>query len=112
MFYVFTCTDKAGSGDIRAANRTAHLAYLESFGDMIFAAGPTLTDDGSAMTGSVLTASLHQSSLNARSRHSPGMPLSRITSPEPGIALRYIPFHNSACFTTDSMYAANRGAAS
>jgi uncharacterized protein YciI len=54
MFYVISCTDKAGSGDIRAANRTAHLAYLESFGDKVFAAGPTLTDDGSAMTGSVL----------------------------------------------------------
>ena len=54
MFYVFTCTDKAGSGDIRAANRSAHLAYLESFGDKVFAAGPTLNDDGSAMTGSVL----------------------------------------------------------
>jgi uncharacterized protein YciI len=54
MHYVITCTDKAGSGDIRAANRAAHLAYLESFGDKVFAAGPTLTEDGGAMTGSVL----------------------------------------------------------
>ena len=54
MHYVITCTDKAGSGDIRAANRSAHLAYLESFGDKVFAAGPTLSDDGSAMTGRVL----------------------------------------------------------
>jgi uncharacterized protein YciI len=54
MHFVITCTDKAGSGDIRAANRSAHLAYLESFGDKVFAAGPTLSDDGSAMTGSVL----------------------------------------------------------
>jgi len=54
MLYVISCTDKAGSGDIRAANRAAHLAYLESFGDKVFAAGPTLTDDASAMTGSVL----------------------------------------------------------
>ena len=54
MLYVISCTDKPGCGDIRAANRTAHLAYLESFGDKVFAAGPTLTEDGSAMTGSVL----------------------------------------------------------
>ncbi|EWY40523.1 hypothetical protein N825_35210 [Skermanella stibiiresistens SB22] len=54
MLYIIDCADKAGSGDIRASNRTAHLAYLESFGDKVFAAGPTLTDDGSAMTGSVL----------------------------------------------------------
>ena len=54
MHFVITCTDKAGSGDIRAANRSAHLAYLESFGDKVFAAGPTLSEDGSAMTGSVL----------------------------------------------------------
>ena len=54
MLYVIQCVDKPGSGDVRAANRNAHLAYLESFGAQVFAAGPTLTDDGSAMTGSLL----------------------------------------------------------
>ena len=66
MHYVITCTDKAGSGDIRAANRSAHLAYLESFGDKVFAAGPTLTDDASAMTGSLLIVEFDDSAAAER----------------------------------------------
>jgi uncharacterized protein YciI len=48
------CQDKAGHGEVRAANRNAHLAYLEGFADSIVIAGPLLTDDGSAMIGSLL----------------------------------------------------------
>jgi len=54
MLFIIQCTDKPDSGHVRAANRGDHLAYLESFGAQVFAAGPTLTDDGSAMTGSLL----------------------------------------------------------
>ena len=67
MLYVISCTDKAGSGDIRAANRTAHLAYLESFGDKVFAAGPTSsTEDASAMTGSLLIVEFDDSAAAER----------------------------------------------
>lgn len=54
MLYMILCQDKQGASEIRAANRGAHLAYLEGFGDKVFCAGPTLTEDGAGMTGSLL----------------------------------------------------------
>ncbi len=54
MIYVITCVDKPDHGAVRKEMRTAHLAYLRDAGDTLFAAGPTLTDDASTVTGSVL----------------------------------------------------------
>ncbi len=54
MLFVISCVDKPNSPEVRAANRGAHLDYLGSFKDQVVAAGPTTTDDGGAMTGSVL----------------------------------------------------------
>jgi uncharacterized protein YciI len=54
MLYMIHCVDKPGHQDLRAANRPAHVAYLKSFGDKLVAAGPTETDDGAAMTGSLI----------------------------------------------------------
>jgi len=54
MHFVIACVDKPGALDIRKANRDDHLAYLKAHEDQIIAAGPTLTDDGEGMTGSVL----------------------------------------------------------
>jgi uncharacterized protein YciI len=54
MLFAISCIDKPGSGDIRAANRDAHLAYLRQHADQIMAAGPYLSDSGDAMTGSLL----------------------------------------------------------
>ncbi|WP_372397467.1 YciI family protein [Azospirillum sp. HJ39] len=54
MLFMFHCVDKAGAADIRAANRTEHLAYLEANAGRIFAAGPLLSDDQSGMVGSLL----------------------------------------------------------
>lgn len=54
MLFVFYCTDKPDCRQVRAAVRPAHLEYLSGFNDRIFGAGPTLTDDGQGMTGSVL----------------------------------------------------------
>ncbi len=58
MIYVITCVDKPGHGALRKENRTAHLAYLRDAGDTLFAAGPTLTDDASSVTGSVIMVDL------------------------------------------------------
>ena len=58
MMYVITCVDKPDHGAARKENRTAHLAYLRGVGDTLFAAGPTLTDDASTVTGSVLLVDL------------------------------------------------------
>jgi uncharacterized protein YciI len=54
MHFVISCVDKAGSGQVRADNRAAHLDYLNRNTDKILAAGPTLSEDGAAMNGSVL----------------------------------------------------------
>ncbi|MBP2311337.1 YciI family protein [Azospirillum soli] len=54
MLYMFHCTDKAGAAQVRLDNRAAHLAYLESIGERLYAAGPLLSDDGQAMVGSLL----------------------------------------------------------
>jgi len=54
MNFVLYCVDKADHGHLRAENRPAHLDYLKSNLDRIVLAGPTTTEDGAAMTGSVL----------------------------------------------------------
>ena len=54
MLFAIFCTDKPDSADIRAANRPAHLEYARAHADQIVVAGPTQTDDASAMNGSLL----------------------------------------------------------
>lgn len=54
MLFAFHCADKPEAVGVRAANRDAHLAFLAELGDRIFAAGPFLNDDQTAMTGSLL----------------------------------------------------------
>ena len=58
MHYVLYCLDKSGHGRIRADNRNAHLDYLKSFGEAVFAAGPLLDDAGVNMIGSLLILDL------------------------------------------------------
>jgi uncharacterized protein YciI len=54
VLYIIDCIDKPDSAAIRAANRADHLAYLEALGDRLYAAGPTVSEDGQSMTGSLL----------------------------------------------------------
>ncbi len=54
MLYLFFCTDKPEHAEVRAANRQAHLDYLAGFAEHVLLAGPTLGDNGTAMTGSLL----------------------------------------------------------
>lgn len=54
MFYVATCLDKPNSQQVRLANRAEHLDYLRANADTIKICGPFVTDDGTAMTGSML----------------------------------------------------------
>ncbi len=58
MFYVIHCIDKPGKTEVRAAHRTAHLGYLTTYEDKVFLAGPTLSEDGETMTGSLLILDL------------------------------------------------------
>lgn len=54
MLFMIYCVDKPDSADVRKANRENHLAYLRSYGEQILAAGPTTSETGEAMTGSLL----------------------------------------------------------
>jgi len=54
MLYAFYCSDKPEAVGVRAANRDAHIAFLGELGDRVFAAGPLLSEDGSAMVGSLI----------------------------------------------------------
>jgi uncharacterized protein YciI len=53
MLFVIHAIDKPGNLELRLKTRAAHLDYLTAAGDRLVAAGPTLTDDGAGMTGSV-----------------------------------------------------------
>ena len=54
MQFMIYCLDKPGHGEVRAANRGAHLSYIEGFSKSIVSAGPLLADDGATMIGSLL----------------------------------------------------------
>jgi len=54
MAYLVLCTDKPGHQEVRLANRAAHLDFIKTVLDKVLMAGPTLTDDGQGMTGSML----------------------------------------------------------
>lgn len=54
MLYAVYCVDVPNGGELRAKLRPEHLDYLKGHADKILLAGATLTDDGNAMTGSVL----------------------------------------------------------
>lgn len=53
MLFALLCTDKPDSVALRMAVRPDHLAYLESLGGALKAAGPFTTDEGSP-TGSLV----------------------------------------------------------
>jgi hypothetical protein len=54
MQFMIYGLDKPSHGEVRAANRNAHLAYLEGFTKSILIAGPLLGEDGATMIGSLL----------------------------------------------------------
>ncbi|MCF6329394.1 MAG: YciI family protein [Henriciella sp.] len=55
--FLINARDKAGSLDLRLANRTAHLAWAAEFENQIAMAGPVFTDDGETMAGSTFVIS-------------------------------------------------------
>lgn len=53
MLFVIHCRDKDNHLHIRQDNRPAHVEYLKSFGEQLYAAGPLLNDN-EEMCGSVV----------------------------------------------------------
>ncbi len=53
MFFFIHSVDKPGHAEVRARTRPAHLDYMKGCAEKVLVAGPTLADDGQAMTGSV-----------------------------------------------------------
>lgn len=58
MLFMFFCNDKPGHEQLRLDTRQAHLDYLGGFRDRALAVGPTLTEDGQHMNGSLLILDL------------------------------------------------------
>lgn len=58
MLYVIRCIDKPNNLQTRLDNRAEHVKYLTSYGDKLFAAGPTLSEEDDAMNGSVVILDL------------------------------------------------------
>jgi uncharacterized protein YciI len=58
VLYAFYCKDRPGAADVRAANRAAHLEFAAGYRDSILVGGPLLSDDGTAMVGSLLIVEL------------------------------------------------------
>ena len=54
MLFILYCTDKPNHEQVRIDTRQAHLDYLNEFKDRVVMAGPSQTDDGEHMTGSLL----------------------------------------------------------
>ncbi len=54
MFFVIHSVDKPGHGEVRAGARPAHLEYMKNAADRLLVAGPTLSEDGESMTGSLI----------------------------------------------------------
>lgn len=54
MLFAITCRDKADHQQVRMDNRPAHLDFIKSYADQIFAVGPMTSDDGASMIGSLL----------------------------------------------------------
>lgn len=54
MLYIIYQEDGPRSGEIRAAKKDEHLAYLDAHKDILVLGGATLAEDGLTRTGSVL----------------------------------------------------------
>jgi hypothetical protein len=53
IFFIYS-QDKPDSFELRKATRPEHLEYLKKFESRFVSVGPTMTDDGAVMDGSVL----------------------------------------------------------
>jgi uncharacterized protein YciI len=53
MLYALICTDKPDAGELRQMMRPEHVAYLNSLGTTLKAAGPFLSEEGKP-TGSLV----------------------------------------------------------
>ncbi len=58
MLFHIRCKDKPSQMNMRASTRAVHLKYLATFGEAVFFAGPTNTDEGETVTGSVFIIEL------------------------------------------------------
>ena len=72
MLFHIRCKDKPSQMNMRASTRAAHLNYIANFGDAVVFAGPTSTDDGETITGSVFIIELEN--LTAAEEFSQGDP--------------------------------------
>ena len=76
MLFHIRCRDKKSQMNMRASTRAAHLNYISKYGDAVFFAGPTSTDDGETITGSIFIIELDN--MTAAEEFSKGDPYRRM----------------------------------
>lgn len=57
--FLFNARDKAGSLNVRLANRAAHLDWAKTYADKICMAGPVFADDGETFAGSTFVLNMN-----------------------------------------------------
>ena len=58
MLFHIRCRDKTSQMNMRASTRAAHLNYVAKYGDAVLFSGPTSTDSGETITGSIFIIDL------------------------------------------------------
>ena len=71
MLFVWLCTDKPGSLDLRMKSRPEHVAYLESLGNKLKAAGPFTDDAGSPIGSMVIVEAADRAEATAMAKADP-----------------------------------------
>lgn len=71
MLFALICTDKANSLDLRLSVRPDHLAYLDSLGASLKAAGPFTDDDGKPMGSLVIIEAVDKAAAKAMAENDP-----------------------------------------
>jgi uncharacterized protein YciI len=71
MLFVLLCSDKPGSLDLRLKTRAEHIAYLESLGPKLKAAGPFTNDAGSPIGSLVIIEAKDRAEVTAIAKADP-----------------------------------------
>jgi uncharacterized protein len=71
MLFALLCTDKPGALDLRLKTRPEHVAYLESLGQKLKAAGPFTDDSGSPIGSLVIIEAKDRAEATAMAKADP-----------------------------------------
>jgi len=71
MLFVVSCLDRAGSAELRAGTRGAHLAYLEGNPGVVRLAGPYMDEDGQSVGSMFIMEGADRAAIEAYAARDP-----------------------------------------